>query len=594
MRYPFLKNPPASRTTVDTFMGYNHNLRIPENQFYDMKNMTADHYPVLCSREKRSTFRTLQCPWGIIAKDGVCHVDGPFFYVNDTLVEGLTLRTVCTGCDRAKSCNQYVPGKYQCEKQMVSMGAYVLIFPDKVWVHITSQGDYTFGSMENIWRSGGGEVTLSLCKADGGDYGKIASTKPSGPTDGQLWMDSQTKSLKQWSESAGAWVTVSTTYVRIQGAGIQQGFSQYDGVTLSGFGSDAAGLNGAAVVWQTGEDYIVVPGLVSKSITTTDAVVISRTLPELDYATVCANRLWGCRYGEDENGNFVNEIYCSKLGDFKNFGCFMGISTDSAVLNLGSDGPFTGAITHLDHPIFFKENMLHKVYISESGAHSVTDTPCRGVQTGCHKSLAIVGETLYYKARNGICAYDGSLPAEVSRDLGENGYAEAVAGSFGSKYYISMALNGQWHLFVYDTDKRMWHKQDDLKVNAFCTWGQELYAMTDKKILALNGTVGDKEEAFHWFVQTGDIGLSMPDAKYLSRLTVRMALEEGKQATLYVRYNRGNQWNRLQKVQGQGLGSFDILVHPRRCDTMALRIEGQGAVEIYSFTKTLEKGSDRL
>ena len=40
----------------------------------------------------------------------------------------------------------------------------------------------------------------------------------------------------------------------------------------------------------------------------------------------------------------------------------MGLSTDSYYGNLGTDGKFTGAITHMGYPLFFKENCLHKVY----------------------------------------------------------------------------------------------------------------------------------------------------------------------------------------------------------------------------------------
>ena len=47
MRYPTLYSKESSRQMVDTFKGYNHNLRISDGEFFDMKNLTADHYPVL-------------------------------------------------------------------------------------------------------------------------------------------------------------------------------------------------------------------------------------------------------------------------------------------------------------------------------------------------------------------------------------------------------------------------------------------------------------------------------------------------------------------------------------------------------------------
>ena len=53
MRYPTLPVNETSRQIVEYFKGYNHNLRIADGEFFDMKNMTSDHYPVLSPRKKR-------------------------------------------------------------------------------------------------------------------------------------------------------------------------------------------------------------------------------------------------------------------------------------------------------------------------------------------------------------------------------------------------------------------------------------------------------------------------------------------------------------------------------------------------------------
>ena len=42
MLYPTLQEMPSSKQMVDAFRGYNHNLRISDSEFYDMKNMTSD------------------------------------------------------------------------------------------------------------------------------------------------------------------------------------------------------------------------------------------------------------------------------------------------------------------------------------------------------------------------------------------------------------------------------------------------------------------------------------------------------------------------------------------------------------------------
>lgn len=584
MEIPILASPSSSRQRVDTFYGYDHNLRISDGRFYEMENMTSDHFPVLSTRPKRSIYKVMAQPRALAVKDGLCYIDGPDLYVGDRYVPGLTLGDGCDVCPYAQRCGKYTPGKVGCEKQFVPMGAYLLIFPDKVWVR---PSDLQHGTLEHIWKNQGRKVTVNLCKADGTDYGTIPTTMPEDPAEGEVWQDGNV--LRQYT--GGAWVAIETTYVRIccAGSGLNEGFSQYDGITIEGLSE----VSGSAVVWKTAQDSLIIAAAISAPISTTGAVTISRRLPEMDYVLSCGNRLWGCRYGENEDGTFVNEIYCSRLGDFKNFNCFMGISTDSAVLNLGSDGPFTGAISYLDHPVFFKENMLHKVYISAAGAHSVSDTPCRGVQSGCHKSLAIVNEVLYYKAPSGICAYDGSLPVEVSRELGNVDYQNAVAGAMGNKYYISMENDTGSHLFVYDTVRKMWHREDHLRVIDFCACGKELYAMADDKIWAMLGSVGQKEESLPWSVQTGVLGLSAPDSKYLSKLTVRLSLDIGAQAALYVRYNFDNTWEQLCTVTGDRLQSFEIPIRPKRCDTMELRIQGQGACKLYCLTKTLEKGSEK-
>ena len=133
----------------------------------------------------------------------------------------------------------------------------------------------------------------------------------------------------------------------------------------------------------------------------------------MDFVTECQNRLWGCYYGI-RDGETVNEIFCCKLGDFKNWECYMGISTDSYRASVGTDGVWTGAVTYLGYPMFFKENFLHKVYVSATGAHQITSTALDGVQKGSADSLAIVADTLIYKTRTGIAQFDGSMPVPIS------------------------------------------------------------------------------------------------------------------------------------------------------------------------------------
>ena len=583
MNYPMLSETDIARQMTDTFGGYNHNLRIADGEFYDMKNLTSAYYPVLSPRGQRGVYAAPTAPQGMIAKDALCYVDGSAFVIGEYRVDmGLS-------ADAQK-----------CPKQLVSMGAYVVIFPDRKYINTADMTDR--GDIDASFTTTG-TVTFSLCRLDGTaqDVTYTQDTAPASPSNMDTWLDtsSEPHTLRQYSATTGVWSFVATTYIRIEATGIGAAFAQYDGVTISGLKGAATGqlaeIDGSMVIWDRGDDYLVVVGILDTEQTVDSAVTVRREMPKVDFVIESQNRLWGCRYGTANNGDVVNEIYASKLGDFKNWNCFMGLSTDSYAASCGTDGQFTGAVTHLGYPLFFKENHLHKVYGNYPANYQIQTTACRGVQKGCANSLAIVGEVLYYKSRSGVCAYDGSLPSEVSAALGDEVYGNAVAGAHGNKYYISMTdAGGSPVLFVYDAAKGMWHKEDAVQAEAFCSCRGEMYYIdhADKKIRTVFGS-GEKDTLpVPWMAETGIIGTSMPDKKYLSRLLWRMSLSPGAKAAFYVQYDSSGEWEYVCTVRGTTLRSFPVPIRPRRCDHLRLRIVGEGEAKIFSVTKTIEQGSD--
>jgi len=340
-------------------------------------------------------------------------------------------------------------------------------------------------------------------------------------------------------------------------------------------------------------DYLVVTGLLEQALTQTEGTVrVERRTPEPDFVIECRNRLWGCRYGSVDGEN-VNEIFCSALGDFRNWRQFMGLSTDSWTASVGSDGPWTGAVNYLGCPLFFKENRIHRVSVSAVGAHQISETVCRGVQEGCAKSLQVVNETLLYKSRADVCAYQGGFPAGVSEALGEESYSQAAAGVLGERYYISMrAADGTWHLFVYDLRRGIWMREDSLHAAAFASCGDELYCVADGALLALAGTVGTPEPFVAWEAETGMLGYQYPDRKYVSRYRLRLFMEEGAQLDVYLMYDSSGEWVRQGRIRRRGTGTVTLPIRPRRCDHLRIRLVGRGEVRLYSIAKILTMGGD--
>ena len=622
MKLSKLNELPTTRDMIDVFGGYNHNLRIREGEFYDMTNLTSADYPVLSPRPKRGSYvpgneaSTPVKPLGMIAKDALCYVEAN--------ADGKTATFYINGYPIVFEGNDTLNAE---PKTLISMGSYVIIMPDKFYINTQNYGDK--GKIEKTFDAKTGTVQFNLCKLDGEGYdipqtniSDSAPTLPEGKDEHDnltLWLDTsgETHVLKMYSETQSQWVSVATTYIKITfpntTTDLTKLFSAEDGLTISGINdivdntegleetvsTQLKDLDNTMVVQDVGSNYIIVTGILDKiaalSLSEDRFISIKRLMPKMDFMIESGNRLWGCRYGTALNGEVVNEIYASKLGDFKNWNTFAGISTDSYVVSVGADGQFTGAITHGGYPIFFKENCMHKVYGNYPANYQIQTTACRGVQKGCHKSLAIVNEVLYYKSRSAVCAYDGSLPAEISSALGDEVYSDAVAGVLRKKYYISMKdAYGDYHLFVYDAQKGMWHREDDTQAEDFCNCEGELYYIdhgTDR-IKTVRGTGTPDTDSIKWSATTGIIGAESPDKKYLSRILLRGSLEVGTTLHLQAQYDSSSAWEHVFSMSASTLKTFAIPIRPKRCDHLRLRFIGDGEAKIFSITKTFEQGSD--
>lgn len=555
MNYSLLRSGRRTKSVVSSFGGYNHHARIGAGEFYSMTNLSSRCYPLLAPRVSRGFYVGGSDIRALLPKEQLCYVDG------EDLVLGST----------------HIPLGIQSRRpQLVSMGAYVIVMPDKKYVNTAAPEDR--GSMEAFYTSG--PFTASLCRADGSEPELLAPAAE--PEEGIYRIQDGVL----WIYSAARWVQVPLTYLKLTAPGIGTVFSLGDGVEISG--DDR--LPQSAVIQSQGENFIVIQGFLDQPVSG-QALRLSRTVPEMDFVVEAGNRLWGCRYGMNQKGKLVNELYASKLGDFKNWQVFQGISTDSYIASLGSDGPFTGAICYLGSPLFFKEEQLHRVCGTEPASFQVQSDGCRGVQRGSEKSLAIVGETLYYKSRLGICAYDGGLPKSVSEALGEDHYRKAVAGGHGSKYYISMADDqGTYHLFVLDTLRKMWHREDNTQALDFASYDNELYFIdaADRRIKTEGGTgAAPIWGAVEWEAETGLIGLEDPDRKSLHSLQIRIQLWPDSEAEVCVEYDSSGVWQFACALRGVGTGTYTMPVKPRPCDHLRLRLRGKGEMRLLSIARVM-------
>ncbi len=570
---------------ISSFSGYNKNLRIPENAFYDEENICSDYSSVFSPRNKRAIFNVSgKRLHGLFSKSSVGYINNGTLYYNGEAVSGLSFPDISG------------------ERKFVSLGAYLLIFPDKVYLNTKNLTDY--GSLEAEFETAEGTaVSFSLCRSDGSLYENyfFGNTPIETPKNNDLWVDTSVvpNELKQYSENTENWVNISSTYVRISSENIGKSFNIYDGVKISGCKNNE--FNNNFIIQDKADDYLIISGILNEAFSQTESLKISRKLPEMDFYCESGNRVWGC---SSEN----NEIYCSKLGDPKNWNCFMGIASDSYAVTVGTDGEFTGAVSYKGYVLFFKEGCVHKIY-GVNPPFTVNTSYIRGVAKGSEKSLVTVNETLYYKSPNGIVMYDGGLPISISEAFGNDYYFDAVAGALKNKYYVCMTnKENERILFVYDEAKNIWHKEDKINIKEFITNNCNLFFIAEKdeiKKLYLADVVNKYgnfsgelsgffiEDDFNWFAETGLWGLDLPEKKYYSNINIRLTGEKNSELNIYFQFNSNGEWIKKGEFKINKTGSINLSFQTPRCDHLKIKFEGKGEIKIFSISRKTEKGSEK-
>ena len=233
-----------SSQTIDTFGGYCHKEVIDNAQWYDMKNMSADKFPAITTRSKRITVDSVSGeqivnPVAMIDKDGLVWIDSA-----GTLHAG------------GHSLPNFVSDVSE-ELQLISMGAYLIVWPSKVWANIevlksgkpmTSGSDY--GNIGSICMqpdsSNEGEVRsehkaiLSYCDENGENF-KYA---PKQTTDGRLkfiFANTLEEAVEKYGDYINKYVVITTekypyvTYSTVTDSGDGEAGSSYQQSVYFGF-----------------------------------------------------------------------------------------------------------------------------------------------------------------------------------------------------------------------------------------------------------------------------------------------------------------------------------------------------------------------
>lgn len=599
-------------TVLNQFLGLNKGLHISETEFEDMKNMSNDYFPVIANRKKRGIIRDFVKPLGMLGGSKLSYIDAEivegvetdYLYYDESKVGAVTLDPLYVGQER----------------QLVMIGAYLCVFPDGI-VYNTYDG--TVSSIENTTTTTT-KVTMRMCKLDGTEYGYdntwVGTTEPADKVTYPYWLDTSSEAviLKMWSSTYSMWTSVATTYVKISATNIGKGFNPYDTAKISGIltkGYNDYNFNQDLIIYACDDDYIIVAGLIDIYYEQNEAVTVERTLPEMDFVCELDNRIWGC---SSKN----HEIYACKQGSPWNWHAYAGLDSDSYAATVGTQGDFTGACAYGGYIFFFKEDGFHKLFGNKPSNYEMIWKPCRSVQQGCHKSIAIVDEMMIFKSRDAIVMYDGSEDT-ISDKLGIEPFYDAVAVGYRNKYYITMRdVDYNYKMYVYDITKGTWCIEDDKRMlmAAYANNGtyfvddkNKMYVINNEKIFtkwfpqetelgdlflypsdelyAGNVVSGEMEGIFEWSLTSGDLGLDNPYNKYLKRINLRMQLDTATKLKIEVEYDSSGEWEYVTEYYASKCKSYEIPIVVKRADHVRIRLSGWGDFKLYSIAKAVEAGS---
>lgn len=597
MFYPQIEENNNSRSLINAWYGYNHTYRTNPGEFFDMENMSTELFPVGSVRKVRCKLTDLDDE----SMRGIIQVDNDVYVLYDRYLWNLST-------DVQTDIEDIMGDDWESEQTLLMMGSYLAMFPLNAYINLNDLEDR--GRMESKFTCPTGkEITFTPCNYDGSslDNLTISDISPEGAKHGDHWLctNEGEEGTYYYDGYDSMWKPLATSYIKIgiPGVNLSDYFEEGDAVFLN---SRISEINNGSVIQKIENDYIVVIGFMKK-LTYTDytstswTLEIERKLPTLDYVCTCNNRVWGCHYGI-ENGEVVNEIYCSKLGDFKNWYVYQGLSTDSFAITVGDMGAFTGCIAFEGNPYFFKERVCYRMYGKIPSEFQIVDKHLEGVQRGSSKSLCIVDNAIFYKGINNVIAFDGANPTVVSAALGNEMYFDGIAGANNNKYYLYCKTDrNKGNIFVYDTLTGLWTKESKEDFIQFTQSVEgQLYAITKNNVYGLGSKNNSiylrdervDEEWTSWYAETGEMGYEYPDYKYVSRITLRAYVPSRSEVEVLISYD-DRPYDAVGVIRGHDdIGSQSLAFNPFRCDHFKMMLKGHGEVRLYSLAMTTEYGSE--
>lgn len=449
---------------ISVFRGLNLHERLTEGELSDDLNFSSDEYPalgVIRERKYAEFYKDGERVQPYIAGNVVdaCQVDGNVALITDggrVYYKGLWFPYADAGIAR----------------QIVPFNRGFFVSPTGLYVNDISGSPMQVTSADYARQYIDANISLAICTGDEDREFIISAYTPDFGNKDKYWWNTEEGEVGLYQyfgdEDTGSWVGIQPYGILIEAQehtfdDLNEGNSV--NVILSDKEREAKDVfTSAKILRKYSGGRIVIQGSMSRYYETnvlySAHVSIIRRFPVLDYVVVHNNRIWGCRYGSADNGEFVNEIYASALGDPLTWYRLDDIEDAAFVSSVGEPGVWTGAAVVGGNVVFFKEDSTFTIYGDYPSEYRIVRTECDGIRDGSFRSAVSAGGYLYYLSGRGIMRLaSDSLPVLISDVVRGERFTDCFAATEGNKLYFDVQNGDAREMYVYDIGLNIWHRE---------------------------------------------------------------------------------------------------------------------------------------
>lgn len=309
--------------------------------------------------------------------------------------------------------------------------------------------------------------------------------------------------------------------------------------------------------------------------------------PTFSDVMIYADRIIGCRR---------NQIRACAYDDILNWdhtteGVKASLAAYYSKHELKSD--FTACTTYKNHAVLFTADEMFEMF----GKNSTQFNLVKVADVGCtnRKALCEVDGELYFVSKGGIMKYSGSTPVMVSDELCSTpvGATASLSGA-GRTLYVRYDGEKENALYSYNTEFRLWTREDDISAVDLTSYEGHTYLATDSEIYKLDVDVsGDSQNNdgadFPWQFILQENHSYCPYKKRPDRLDFYIKQPIANKISVYAAFD-GGAFELLERESGTKNGVVSVLMRPRFYDCVQFKICGSGQADIYYITHTFSLG----